>query len=127
ATYQGRLYWVGSHRFMHEMRQETPLVHEKAVALEDAGHSIIAIGTDDHVCGLISIADTPRKWIRETIQAIKEAGIQEVVMLTGDNEPTARALAGHTRVDRFLAELLPEEKVEAVVALVKKWEKAGMI
>lgn len=127
ATYRGQFYWIGSHRFMHEMRQETPEVHEKAVALEDAGHSIVAIGTDDHVCGLISVADTPRKWIREIIRAIKETGIQEVVMLTGDNKQTARALADHARVDRFLAELLPEEKVEAVTALVKKWDKAGMV
>lgn len=127
ATYRGHFYWIGSHRFMHEMRQETPEVHEKAVALEDAGHSIVAIGTETHVCGLISVADTPRKWIREIIRAIKETGIQEVVILTGDNEQTARALADHARVDRFLAELLPEEKVEAVTALVKKWDKAGMV
>ncbi|MCC5831655.1 MAG: cadmium-translocating P-type ATPase [Chlamydiales bacterium] len=127
ATYRGRLYWIGSHRFMHEMDQETPTVHEKALALEDAGHSIVAIGTDDHVCGLISVADTPRKSIRETIEAIKETGIVEVVMLTGDNEQTASALADYTRVDRYLAGLLPEEKVEAVTALVKKWDKVGMV
>ncbi len=127
ATFQGHLYWIGSHRFMHEMKQETPFIHEQALALEDAGHSIVAIGTDDHVCGLISIADTPRKLIRETIEAIRETGINEVVMLTGDNEPTARALATHAGVDYYLAELLPEEKVRAVLALVKKWGKVGMV
>lgn len=127
ATYRGKLYWMGSHRFMHEMGQETEFIHEKAIKLEDAGHSILAIGTDDHVCGLISVADSPRKWIKETIMAIKETGIKEVVMLTGDNEPTAKALAEVAGVDRFHAELLPEEKLEIVESLIKKWNKVGMV
>ncbi|MCH9627299.1 MAG: Cadmium-transporting ATPase [Chlamydiales bacterium] len=127
ATYNGTLYWMGSHRFMHEMGQETEAIHQTALALEDAGHSIVAIGTDDHVCGLISVADSPREWVRETLLAVKEAGIEEQVMLTGDNEPTARALAEYAGVDRFLAELLPEEKVEAVAALARKWERVGMV
>lgn len=46
---------------MHEMKQETPEIHKVALDLEDAGHSIIAIGNDRHVCGLISVADQPRK------------------------------------------------------------------
>ncbi len=127
AHYRDRFYWIGSHRFMHEMGQETEAIHEQALALEDEGHSIVAIGTENHVCGLISVADSPRKWIHETIVAIKETGIQEIVMLTGDNEPTARALAAHTGVDRYMAELLPEEKVEAVEKLKKRWERVGMV
>lgn len=127
ATYRGKLYWIGSHRFMHEMGQETEEIHLKTLALEDAGHSIIALGTDDHVCGLISVADSPRKLIRETIEAIRECGVEKVVMLTGDNEPTARALAALCGVDAFHAELLPEEKVEVVAELVKKWGKVGMV
>jgi len=127
ATYLGKLFWIGSHRFMHEMGQETEDIHDKALVMEDTGHSIIAIGTDDHVCGLISVADSPRQWIREIIKAIKSVGIQEVVVLTGDNEPTAKALAAHAGVDRYMAELLPEEKVDAVLKLKKRWERVGMI
>ncbi len=127
ATYNGKLYWIGSHRFMHEMGQETEAIHQAALSLEDAGHSIVAIGTDDHVCGLISVADSPREWVRETLLAVKRSGIEEQVMLTGDNEPTARALAEHVGVDRFLAELLPEEKVEAVADLARTWDKVGMV
>ncbi|MFZ0566354.1 MAG: heavy metal translocating P-type ATPase [Chlamydiales bacterium] len=127
AQYRGKLYWIGSHRLMHEMGEETDEVHQKALDLEDAGHSILAIGTEDHVCGLISFADTPREWIRETIEGIKGVGIQEVVMLTGDNEATAHALALHTGVDAYQSELLPEEKVESILALKKKWDKVGMV
>jgi Zn2+/Cd2+-exporting ATPase len=127
ATYKGKLYWMGSHRFMHEMGQETEEIHDKALVLEDEGHSIVAIGNDAHVCGLISIADSPRQWIHETIAAIKSLGVEEVVMLTGDNIPTARALAAYSGVDHFHAELLPEEKVEVLLSLVKRWEKVGMV
>jgi Zn2+/Cd2+-exporting ATPase len=127
ATYQERLFWIGSHRFMHEMGQESEEIHDRALALEDEGHSVVALGNETHVCGLISIADSPRQLIHETIAAIKSVGVEEIVMLTGDNEPTARALAAHTGVDRFYAELLPEEKVEEVLSLVRRWGKVGMV
>lgn len=127
ALYRDRPFWIGSHRFMHEQGQETPLVHEKALALEDAGHTIIALGTDDHVCGLLSVADPPRSGVKESIQALKAAGIQEIVMLTGDNAPTAQALTRVTGVDRYLADLLPSEKVSAVEALKEQWGMVGMI
>ncbi len=127
ATYRGKSYWIGSHRYMHEMGQETDEVHDRALELEDAGHSIVAIGNQTHVCGLISVADSPRPFIAETIAAIKGAGIQEIVMLTGDNEPTAAALAKLSGVDTFYAELLPEDKVDAVLALRKKWKKVAMV
>lgn len=127
GTFEGKLFWIGSHRFMHEMGQETEEIHKQALALEDVGHSIVAIGNDDHVCGLISIADSPREEVKETISALKKLGIEEVVMLTGDNEPTAKSLAMFTGVDRFEAELLPEEKVEAVTKLASRWEKVAMV
>lgn len=127
ATYKEKLFWIGSHRFMHEMGQETTLIHDQALALEDAGHSVVALGNDDHVCGLISIADSPRENVGSTIASIKRLGVQEIVMLTGDNTPTAQALALHTGVDRFFAELLPEDKVEKILELRKTWDLVGMV
>lgn len=127
ATYKGKLYWIGSHRFMHEMGQETEEIHQLALQLEDAGHSVVALGTDDHVCGLISIADSPKQNINETLKEVKEEGIEHVVMLTGDNEPTAKSLAELAGVDFYKSELLPEEKLEEVTRLLETWEKVGMV
>lgn len=127
AIYKGQLFWIGSHRFMHENGQETDEIHNQALELEDAGHSIVAIGNAHHVCGLISIADSPRPWIRETIEAIRERGVKEIVMLTGDNEPTASALAAHCGIHSFQAELLPEDKMEAVLKLKEKWGSVAMV
>ncbi len=127
GTFRETRYWIGSHRFMHEMKQETPEIHQMALELEDAGHSIIAIGNDKHVCGLISVADKPRKDIAATIQEIKQAGVEEIAMLTGDNKPSAEAIARLTGVDGVQSELLPEDKVKAVEALKEKWAIVAMI
>ncbi len=123
----GERYWVGSHRFMNEMGQETAEIHEIALGLEDAGHSILAIGSDRHVCGLISVSDTPRNGIKRTLKEVKRVGIEELMMLTGDHVPAAEAIATHAGIDTFRAELLPEDKVKVVAALKDKWSHVGMI
>lgn len=126
ALYKGKLYWIGSHRYMHEVGQESKEIHQKALELEDEGHSIVAIGTDDHVCGLISIADEPRAAIRAVMDQIGDAGVEKIVMLTGDNEPTAAAMATLCGIS-YKAELLPEDKLEAVLKLKEDWEKVAMV
>jgi len=127
AEIDGRRFWIGSHRLMHEKGQETPAVHEAAERLEDAGHTVIAVGNDDHVCGLISIADAVRDGAREALQAIKALGVRRILMLTGDNEGTAEAVAEEAGVDEYRAELLPDDKVEAVSALAKEHGHVAMI
>jgi len=127
ARIDGRPFWIGSHRLMHEKGGEAPEIHEKAEELEDAGHSVVVVGNDKHVCGLISVADGVRPQAAATVSAMKAAGIKRVVMLTGDNEGTARAVAEATGVDEFKAELLPEDKVNTVESLVKELEHVAMI
>jgi len=123
------LYWIGSHRFLHEKvgDKETAAVHEKIKDLENAGHSIVAIGHDLQICGLISIADAVRPESRNAIQAIKKAGIQRVVMLTGDNKGAAKVIAEAVKIDEYHAELLPEDKVKQVESLVAKYKNVAMV
>jgi len=123
----GRLFWIGSHRFMEEMGAETEEVHRRAVELEDAGHSVVAVGNEDHVCGLISVADGVRVEAPETVRALKELGLRRVVMLTGDNDGTAQAVALAVGIDDVRAELLPEDKVEAVESLVRRFGHVAMV
>ena len=127
GTIDGRAFWIGSHRFMHEKGQETEDVHRRAMELEDAGHTVVAIGNDSHVCGLISIADELRAGVAATIRQIKAAGVEEVLMLTGDNEGTARGVAAAAGVDDFRCGLLPEDKVEAIGALTRKYGQVAMV
>jgi Cd2+/Zn2+-exporting ATPase len=122
-----RLFWIGSHRFMHEKAQETPEIHSRALELEDAGHSVVAIGNDSHVCGLISIADSLRENVPQIIADIKQAGVKRIVMLTGDNEGTARTIAAEAGIDEYRCELLPEDKVEAIGRLVREDKFVAMV
>lgn len=124
---QGRPFWIGSHRLMHERGGETPEFHQKAEELEDAGHSVVAVGNENHVCGLISISDSMRTDLKKIIDSLKASGIKRTVMLTGDNEGTARAVAEAVGIDEFRAELLPEDKVAAVEELVEKYERVAMV
>lgn len=128
AVIEGKNYWIGSHRFMHETkRKESSDAHKYALELEDAGHSVVAIGDFSHICGLISLADEPRPYIQETLAAIKGLNVKEIVMLTGDNQATAQDLAQKLGFNRFYAELLPEDKVRIIENLLKKYKIVAMI
>lgn len=127
GSIDGRIFWIGSHRLMHEKGQETPEIHARAEQLEDAGHTVIALGNDRHVCGLISIADRLRANVPEILAKVRQAGVGQVVMLTGDNEGTARAIAAQAGVDEYRCELLPEDKVEAIGRLVREHQHVAMV
>jgi len=127
ADMNGRRFWIGSHRFMEEVGEETPEVHEKAEAMEDAGHSVVALGHEEHVCGLISIADSLRDEAQPMVNDLHDLGIRPVTMLTGDNTTTARAVAEKAGVDDYRAELLPEDKVEAVARLTREYGQVAMV
>ena len=120
-------FWIGSHRLMDEKGEETPQVHNKAEELEDAGHSVVALGNEEHVCGLISVADGLREGVGGVIRDLHDAGVRHITMLTGDNEGTARAVARAAGVENFRAELLPEDKVEEVEGLVEEYGHVAMV
>lgn len=127
AEFGDRPFWIGSHRFMHEKGGETPEFCEKAKELESSGRSVVALGNDQHVCGLISISDAVRKEARPAVQALREAGIERVVMLTGDHADTAAAVAREVGVDDFHSDLLPEEKVRVIESLAKEHGLVAMV
>lgn len=127
GTIGGRLFWIGSHRMLHDKFQETPEIYARAAEIEDAGHSVVVLGNDTHVCGLISIADSLREDISQTVSEIREAGIRRIVMLTGDNAGTAKAIAAETGIEEYSCELLPEDKVEAIGRLVRENRSVAMV
>ena len=127
ASIEGRPFWLGSHRFMEEKGSETTIAHERAEGIEDAGHSVVAIGSDRHVCGLISVTDTIRKEAAASVAAMKRAGVKKVVILTGDNAATAQSVGKAVGADEVRAELLPEDKMHAVEELVRHDGPTAMI
>ncbi|MEO9929986.1 MULTISPECIES: heavy metal translocating P-type ATPase [Rhodopirellula] len=123
----GKTYWLGSHRYLEQRGQETPEVHQQLGAMQDAGRTVVVIGNDEHVCGFITLADAIREETRDAIKALHAVGIKQIVMLTGDNAGTAKAIGKEAGIDEVHAELLPEDKVAAVEDLVARYEHVAMI
>ncbi len=124
---EGREYWLGSHRYLEERGQETPVVHQELERLSAAGRSVIIVGNEDHVCGMLATADDLRPEAAASVAALKRAGISWVVMLTGDNRATADIIGRRAGVDEIQAELLPADKVSAVERLVAQWKTVAMV
>lgn len=127
ARYDNRDFWIGSHRYLEERGQETPEVHAAIESLAAEGHSIVVIGNEDHVCGYIALADMIRPNTAQILDQLRKLGIEGLVMLTGDNQATAQAVAKDVGLTDFFAELLPADKVEAIKKLNQKYQHVAMI
>jgi len=127
ALVGGKRYWLGSHRYLQETGQETPQIHEELEARSSAGRTVVFVGTDDHVCGFVTLADSVRPEAIQAVRELRDAGVAHIVMLTGDNRPTADRIAAETGIDEVRAELLPADKVAAIEALVLKYGTVAMI
>jgi Cd2+/Zn2+-exporting ATPase len=127
ALLAGRPVWVGSHRLLEERGQETPELHEQLEVLAATGASVVVVGKDGHVCGAIAIGDRVRPDAKAALDNLRAAGVQRLVMLTGDNRATADAVGRAAGVDEVRAELLPADKVAAVEELVRQYGFVAMI
>ena len=96
---------------------ETAFAEGTLAALEAEGKTVVLVGTERELLGAIAIADEVRPGSARAVERLQELGVERVVMLTGDNEGTAQAIAEAVGVDEYRAELLPEEKVQAVEEL----------
>jgi Cd2+/Zn2+-exporting ATPase len=120
-------YWLGSHRYLEERHLESPAAHAELEQLASTGRSVIVVGHTEHVCGMIALADAVRPATRDAIARLRTLGVRHVVMLTGDNRPTAESVARDAGITEVMAELLPADKVLAVEALVAKFGTVAMI
>ena len=95
--------------------------------LEQAGKSVVLVGTESELLGVVAIADEVRPGAARAVERLHGLGVEHVVMLTGDNEGTARAIAEQVGVDEYRAELLPDEKVAAVDELQATYGAVAMV
>ncbi|WP_372608186.1 heavy metal translocating P-type ATPase [Halorientalis litorea] len=95
--------------------------------LEQEGKTVVLVGTETELLGAIAIADEVRPASKRAVERLQELGVARVVMLTGDNEGTARAIAEQVGVDEYRAELLPDEKVAAVESLQAAYGEVAMV
>jgi Cd2+/Zn2+-exporting ATPase len=89
ARFDGKTYWLGSHRYLEKRGQETEEVHAKLETLSQGGVTVVIVGNEHHVCGYITLADRVRPSALKAVETLRALGIESIVMLTGDNTPTA--------------------------------------
>ena len=127
GRFNGDTYWLGSHRYVVERGQDSAEISAQAEALEADGKTVVVVGNDRHVCGLIAVADQVRPEARQVVADLRAAGIERVIMLTGDNRVTAEAIAREVGIDEVHAELLPEDKLRKVEALAAQHGNVAMV
>lgn len=96
-------------------------------ALQNSGHTIVLLGTAVEILGLVAVADGIRETSKTAIQALQATGIQQTVMLTGDNQGAAEKIAAQAGVTAVKANLLPDEKVHAIAELQQDGAKVAMV
>jgi len=126
AKVGGKSCIIGNPRSLWEQGIPTNEADETITRLEDEGRSVVLVGRDGHLIGLIAIADEVRPGAVEAVQRLSHSGVR-TVMLTGDNERSARAIAHRVGVDEYRAQLLPTDKVEVVRQLKEQHGKVAMV
>lgn len=119
----GKNMVVGTQRLMEEMEAEmSDELHARAGALFDEGKTLIFTAIEARVTGIIAVADRLKENAAEVVGRLKGMGLK-VAMITGDNRRTAETIANQVGVDRYMAEVLPEQKVDEV----KKLQEEGLV
>jgi len=123
ATVLGRRMRIGRPSLFGQL---TPDVAIEVYAQETQGRTVVVLG-DDEPWGVLAIADTVRPEAAEAVARLKAAGIERVVLLTGDNATVANTLGTALGVDEVRAELLPHQKVEAIKDLQARYGPVAMV
>ncbi len=124
----GKTILVGKTAFV---RQEIPYLDREFIEasnhLEEEGKTVVWVIESERVIGLIAVADTIRPEAAASIKKLKQLGIEQVVLLTGDNKGTANSVARTLGIEEVYAELLPEDKLMAIQKLQQKYQNVAMV
>jgi Cd2+/Zn2+-exporting ATPase len=118
---------VGSHRLFEERGLCSAEMEAAVDTLERRGSTAVMVAAGGTPVGVIGVADEPREAARDAVDLLRQQGIRHVVLLTGDQETTARALAESLDLDGYRAALLPEDKVAAVEDLRRRYGALAMV
>jgi Zn2+/Cd2+-exporting ATPase len=129
----GHRYFVGNHRFTHELAICSEEVERFLARVEEQGQSVVVVGHKPHAdcageaLGIIAIGDTMRTNAPEAIRSLHATGVRKIVMLSGDNQRTVNAIAKQAGIDEAHGDLLPDQKIERIRALLAEHKQVAMI
>ena len=126
ARYNKTAILVGNRKLFTEKGTEIKTAEDRIAQLESQGKTVVLVGLEGKLIGLIAIADTPKDFAPETVSLLKAQG-KQVVMITGDNRRAAESIAHILGIDRVLAEVLPEDKANAIKRLQEQGERVAMV
>jgi Cu+-exporting ATPase len=122
ARIQDKTIVLGNRKLMADMSLDLSQIEQRISALEEDGKTVMFLVVDGKLAGIIAAADTLKEHAKEAVEELKKMSI-EVVMLTGDNERTAKSIAKKLGIERVLAEVLPQQKE----AVIEKLQSEGKI
>ena len=123
---QEREILIGNRRLMKEMGIDIQDKESVISGLEEKGNTVMLVAADKKFIGLIAVADTLKENAEDVVKGLKDEGIQ-VVMLTGDNEKTARAIGSKVGIERIVANVLPGEKSKVIKELQAEGKVVAMV
>jgi len=129
ATLGNDKIYVGNLDLYEELNDTTPSeeITTKVRDLEGGGNTTMLLRKNEEYIGILALMDTPRESAKRTLSELKEIGIKRMIMLTGDNQKVADAVAEEIGLTDAWGSLLPEEKVEAIKKLKEKESKVAMV
>ena len=123
---EGRTVLVGNRRLMQANEIDTASYEQQIQALEVQGKTAMLVAVNNAITGIIAVADTLKENSVEAVKELKALGI-ETIMLTGDNERTAKAIAAQVGIERVIANVLPGEKAEVIKKLQAEKKVVAMV
>ena len=126
VTYRNGTILLGNRKLMEANNLEINNLEAKMTKLEESGKTVMLIAVNGQIAGLIAVADTLKKNSAEAVAKLKEMGL-EVIMISGDNQRTANAIASQIGVSRVFAEVLPSEKASEIKRLQAEKKVVAMV
>ena len=125
---EGNLYYLGNHRLIEELGLCSDDIENRLLPLEQQGKTAVLLTNQTEVLAIIAVADTVRETSKQAIDGLHQLGVT-TIMLTGDNEHTAKAIGKQVGVDEIVGNLLPEDKLKIIDSRLKKDPnvKVGMV
>jgi Cd2+/Zn2+-exporting ATPase len=133
AVIDGHNYFVGKHGFSHGKAICSPELERKFEFIEEQAQSLVVVGHCSHhgcrgeVLGALGLGDAIRTDAKEAIQSLLQAGIEKVIMLSGDNQRTVNAISKQVGIGEAYGDLLPDEKVQKIKEMRERFTFVAMI
>ena len=123
---EGKDMYSGNRKLMQEQKIDLSSMEKESDRLADEGKTPMYLSVDGELAGIIAVADTLKENSMKAVKELRRRGV-EVIMITGDNKRTAKAIAKQVGIDSVLSEVLPEDKAEEVKKLQEAGKKVAMV